>query len=67
MMQAAQIRFLLKIHNKTQRDVARHLGVSEAAVSQVINGNCRSELIEKTLARIMGVSRKVLFPPTLAA
>ncbi len=66
MMQVAQIRFLLKIHDKTQRDVARHLGVSEAAVSQVINGKRRSQRIEKALARILGVSRKVLFPEVAA-
>ncbi len=61
-----EIQFWLRKRGKTQRDVARHLGVSEAAVSQVINRKCRSKRIEKIIARWTGFRHNALFPEIAA-
>ena len=66
MEKAARIQYLLKCQGKKQKDVAAKLGVDKSTVSQVINGRRRSRRIEKALARILGVPRKVLFPEVAA-
>lgn len=66
MEQAAYIQYLLKIRGKRQKDLAKKLGVTEASVSQVINGHRRSKRIEKALARMVGMPHKALFPELAA-
>lgn len=60
--QTALIKFHLNSRRKTQRAVAKKIGVQPPTLSQVINGHKKSARIEKALARILGVSRKALFP-----
>ncbi len=61
MHKAAHIQYLLKLREKTQRDVAEKLGVDPSTISQVINGRRRSKRIEIALAKMLGYSREALF------
>ena len=60
--QTAVIKFHLNSRNKTQRAIAKKIGVTPPMLSQVINGRKKSARVEKQLARILGVSRETLFP-----
>ncbi len=60
--QTAVIKFHLNSRNKTQRAIAKKIGVTPPMLSQVINGRKKSQRVEKQLARILGVSRNTLFP-----
>ncbi len=64
--QTALIKFHLNSRSKTQKSVAKKIGVKAPTLSQVINGRKTSKRVEKALARILGVSREALFP-TVAA
>ena len=60
--QMAVIKLYLNTQRKTQREVAKKIGVTPPMLSQVINGRKKSQRVEKSLARILGVSRETLFP-----
>ena len=60
--QTAFIKFLIATRHKTQRAIAKQMGVTPPMLSQVINGRKCSQRVEKKLARILGVSRETLFP-----
>ncbi len=60
--QTALIKFHLNTRRKTQRAIAKKIGVTPPMLSQVINGRKKSQRVEKQLARILGVSRETLFP-----
>lgn len=63
---AIDIHYQLRKRGKTQTDIARHLGVRPQAVNQVIHRKCRSERIEKLIARWLHIPHKVLFPQAAA-
>lgn len=55
-------RFALYRAGKTQRDLARELNVSPAAVSGVISGLYTSAQIAKRLSEITGIELTQLYP-----
>lgn len=65
-MNAAIIQFRLKLRGIQQKEIAAHLGVTPAFISQVINGKRRSAKVEKALAKFTGIPRQALFPELAA-
>ncbi len=61
-MNPRQIRAALMLHNVRQKQIAANLGVSEAAVSLVIDGKSRSERIRKAVAKAIEQPVHKVFP-----
>lgn len=55
------IQYLLKKKKLTQKDLAAKFGVTEMAISKVINFKMTSERLMKAISRELGVPYKTLF------
>lgn len=61
-MHPAKIKAALAVAGFKQVDLAREIGVKEAAVSNVINGRSRSKQIEDRIAEITRLAPETLWP-----
>ena len=61
-MKKSLIKFLLGEAEITQDEIAVHLEVSSSTVSQVICGQCKSQRIERAVAKAIGVPVQDVFP-----
>ncbi len=56
------IQFLLKDRELTHEQIANEQGVSRSSVSEVIRGQCKSEKIERAVARAICLPVQDVFP-----
>jgi len=61
-MHPADIQARLKKRGITQKEIAQELGVTEMAVSKVINKSSVSDRIMKAVARAIGEDYRAVFP-----
>lgn len=61
-MTPEEIRAELILRQAKQVDIARRLGVSQAAVNRVITGNSKSKKIQDAIATIIGRSVATIWP-----
>ncbi|MBW1666880.1 MAG: helix-turn-helix domain-containing protein [Deltaproteobacteria bacterium] len=61
-MHPADIQARLKKRGITQKEIADELGVTEVAVSKVINKSSVSDRIMKAVARGIGEDHRAVFP-----
>jgi transcriptional regulator with XRE-family HTH domain len=61
-MTPLDIKYEIKKHKKTQKQIAREIGVSEMTVSKVVNHLMISDRVMRSVAEAIGRDHRAVFP-----
>jgi len=61
-MTPLDIKYEIKKANKTQKEIARKIGVSDMSVSKVVNHKMVSDKVMRAVAEAIGRDHRAVFP-----